>query len=128
MKAGLFEAELMEGHSDSLDEGSTKINQADSEVTPRRGIQTFVPCIKPRKRANISHSEKLKIRKKLTYSIQSTPTSFMLGNLHKHLLGIAAEADCESLLRTTAVLGEDWVKYVKDNSYPFATCNKMWGN
>ena len=95
MKAGLFEAEMMEGHSDSLDECSTKINQADSEVTP---------------------------------------TSFTLGNLHKHLLGIApaqshgAEADCEALLRTTAVLGEDWIKYVKDNSYPFATCKKMWGN
>ena len=133
VKAGMFEAEMMEGHSDLLDEGSTKINQADSEVTPRRSIKTFVPCIKPSKRAHISHSEKLKIRKKLTYSSQSTPTSFTLGNLHKHLLGVApaqshgAEADCEALLRTSAVLGEDWIKWVKDNSYPFAKCKKMWG-
>ena len=73
------------------------------------------------------------IRKKLTYSSQSTPTSFTLGNLHKHLLGVApaqshgAEADCEALLRTSAVLGEDWIKWVKDNSYPFAKCKKMWG-
>ena len=118
----MFEAEMMEGHSDLLDEGSTKINQADSEVTPRRSIKTFVPCIKPSKRAHISHSEKLKIRKKLTYSIQSKPTSFTLGNLHKHLLDVAP-----ALLRTSAVLGEDWIKWVKDNSYHFAKCKKMWG-
>ena len=133
VKAGMFEAEMMEGHSESLDKGSSKILQADSEVTPSRNIKTVVQCLKLSKHAHISHSQKLKIRKKLTYSSQSTPTSFTLGNLHKHLLGVApaqshgAEADCEALLRTSAVLGEDWIKRVKDNSYPFAKCKKMWG-
>ena len=133
VKAGMFEADMFEGHSESLDKESSKILQADSEVTPSKGIKTVVQNLKPSKHAHIPHSEKLKTRKKLTYLNQSTPTSFTLGNLHKHLLGVApsqshgAEADCLALLRTSAVLGEDWIKWVRNNSYSFSKCKKMWG-
>ena len=133
VKAGLFEAEMFEGHSESLDKDSSEILQADNEVTPSKGIKTVVPSLKPSKHAHIPHSEKFKARKKLTYLNHSTPTSFTLVNLHKHLLGVApsqshgAEADCLALLRTSAVLGEDWIKWVRNNSYSFSKCKKMWG-
>ena len=133
VKAGMFEAEMFEGHSESLDKDSSEILQADNEVTPSKGIKTVVPSLKPSKHAHIPHSEKFKVRKKLTYLNHSTPTSFTLVNLHKHLLGVApsqshgAEADCLALLRTSAVLGEDWIKWVRNNSYSFSKCKKMWG-
>ena len=132
VKAGMFEAEMFEGHSESLDKDSSKIIQAESEVTPSKCIKTVVSSLKPSKHAHTPHSEKFKIRKKLTYLNHSTPTSFTLGNLHKHLLGVApsqshgAEADCLALLRTSAVLGEDWIKWVRDDSYSFSKCKKMW--
>lgn len=46
VNAGLFEAEMLEGHSESLHNDSSKILQADSEVTPRKSIQTVVSCLK----------------------------------------------------------------------------------
>ena len=38
VKAGMFEAEMFEGHSESLDKNSSEILQADNEVTPSKGI------------------------------------------------------------------------------------------
>ena len=58
----------------------------------------------------------------------STPSSFSLINLHKHLLGCPpeqshdAEADCLALLRV-AVLGEE---FLNDNYDKFRHCNGMW--
>ena len=60
------------------------------------------------------------------------PKSYSLINLHTHLLGCppaqshGSEADCLSLLRTTAVLGTEWVQWVRDNSIPFSNCKRMW--
>ena len=93
----------------------------------------MVSCLKQRKREFISYPEVPKTRKKLCFSKQCTPTSFKLGNLHNHLLGVppaqshGAEADCLALLRSTAVLGIDWIMWVKDNCSLFSDCKKMWG-
>ena len=46
VKAGMFEAEMMEGQSESLDKGSSKILQADSDVTPSRNIKRSCPMLK----------------------------------------------------------------------------------
>ena len=60
------------------------------------------------------------------------PSSFSLVNLHNHLLGFppskshGAEADCLTLLRTTAALGQDWLDWVEENSYLIEGCKAMW--
>ena len=66
-------------------------------------------------------------------SKKSIPQSYSLINLHKHLLSCkptrshGAEADCLALLRTTAVLGNEWLEWVKMNCKLFSDCKKMWG-
>ena len=58
-------------------------------------------------------------RRKLT-----TPQSFSLINIHKHMLDCkpirshGAEADCLALLRTMSALGNDWVDWVENNCKP----------
>lgn len=60
------------------------------------------------------------------------PRSYALINLHKHMLGVypeqshGAEADCLTLLRTTSVLGNEWVDWIQENSYLFSNCKRMW--
>jgi DNA polymerase III epsilon subunit-like protein len=72
-------------------------------------------------------------RKAITCSKASTPTSFSLINLHQYFMGCppsqshGAEADCLALLRTTAVLGEEWLDWVENNCYLFSDCVGMWG-
>ena len=52
--------------------------------------------------------------------------------LHKQLLGYTpaqshgAEADCLTLLKTTAVVEREWVEWVQVNCYPFSKCKRMW--
>jgi hypothetical protein len=53
-------------------------------------------------------------------------------SLHEHLLGYkptishGAEADCLALLRITAVLGEKWLFWVKNNCSLFSDAKAMW--
>jgi DNA polymerase III epsilon subunit-like protein len=95
---------------------SLKFSKHDIGVTPTRN----------------SISDVLKAKKKLNFFSLSSPTSFSLINLHSHLLGCypvqshGAEADCLALLRTTAVLGKDWIEWVQDNCYEFIDCKGMW--
>ena len=116
MNAGMFETELIEGLTEALDKASTSN-----------------ACLKQRKREFVSYPEVQETRKKLCFSDQRIPTSFKLVNLHNHLLGVppaqshGAEADCLALLRSTAVLGIDWIMWVKDNCSLFSDCKKMWG-
>jgi DNA polymerase III epsilon subunit-like protein len=64
-------------------------------------------------------------KKSLNFNNIGSPRSYSLINLHKHLLGVyptqshGAEADCLTLLRTTLVLGREWVDWLQDNSYLF---------
>ena len=105
----------------------------ENEVTPKMEQKTMVSCLKQRKREFVSYPEVPKTRRKLCFSNQRTPTSFKLVNLHNHLLGVppaqshGAEADCLALLLSTAVLGIDWIMWVKDNCSLFSDCEKMWG-
>ena len=70
--------------------------------------------------------------KKMKLSPMCIPSSFSLVNLHNHLLGFppskshGAEADCLTLLRTTAALGQDWLDWVEENSYLIEGCKAMW--
>ena len=71
-------------------------------------------------------------KKNLNFNRIGSPRSYSLINLHKHLLGVypsqshGAEADCLTLLRTTSVLGREWLDWVNDNSCLFSGCERMW--
>ena len=74
----------------------------------------------------------LQIQNKLDFICIRKPTSYSLINLHKHLLGYSpiqshgAEVDCSALIKTTAVLGIEWVNWVKENCQLLSKCMKMW--
>ena len=74
----------------------------------------------------------LQIQNKLDFICIGSPTSYSLINLHKHLIGYypiqshGAEVDCSALIRTTAVLGIEWVNWAKENCQLFSKCTKMW--
>ena len=74
----------------------------------------------------------LQLQNKMDSICLGKPTSYSLINLHKHLLGCSpfqshgAEVDCLTLIRTTAVLGIEWVGWVKENCHLFSMCTKMW--
>ena len=59
-------------------------------------------------------------------------SSYSLINLHRQLLGSSpaqshgSEADCVTLIRTTAVFGMEWVKWVQKNCYPLSNVTRMW--
>ena len=59
-------------------------------------------------------------RKRLQFRNQSSPSSFSLMILHKHMFGITpaqshgAKADCLALLRITAALGSEWIQLPED--------------
>jgi hypothetical protein len=128
MKAGMFETELTECQVDVLNKviGTSKVSQNEN-VLPRVNQKTLISCLNPRKH---KYPEKLKSGKKLCFSNQSSPISLSLMNLHKHLFGIppaqfyGAEVDCLALLRTTAVLGSDWINWKKNNCYLFSNYKK----
>jgi DNA polymerase III epsilon subunit-like protein len=81
----------------------------------------------PQQNADIIRS-----KKRLNFTKIGSPRSYSLINLHKHLLGCyptqshGAEADCLTLLRTTAVLGREWLDWLQDNSQLFSNCQRMW--
>ena len=74
----------------------------------------------------------LQIQNKLDFICIGNPTSYSPINLHKHLLGYypiqshGEEVDCSALMRTIAVLGIEWVNWVKENCQLFSKCTKMW--
>ena len=107
--------------------------KVENEETPKRARFKLDICLPPKKRKQLSGSEIVKSRQALHFENFGEPTSFSLINLHRHLLGCSpeqshgAEADCLSLMRTTAALGYRWTDWVKENSQKFETCTEMWG-
>ena len=86
-----------------------------------KNLTTYQPC-----------SGTFRSAKKMKFSPMCIPSSFSLVNLHNHLLGFppskshGAEADCLTLLRTTAALGQDWLDWVEENSYIIKGSKAMW--
>ena len=120
LKSGMFNTDLLEGQTVTLDE---------NESTPRHQ-KKCISLIKPRNISEIFHVEHPKIRKRLHFPNLEPPSSFSLVNLHMHILGVppiqahGAEADCLALLRITSTLGSDWINWVKGNCYPFSSRQK----
>ena len=128
INTGVFEIEMEEGICTEVPS-----SKAENEETPKSARYKLDKCLPPKKRKQFSGSEIVKSRKALHFENPEEPTSFSLINLHRHLLGCSpeqshgAEADCLSLMRTTAALGDKWTDWVKENSLKFETCKKMWG-
>ena len=84
------------------------------------------------KRKQMLSTEFFKCKRKLTFSLCDSPQSFSLIRLHEHLLGYTprishgAEADCLTLLILTAVLGEKWLLWIKNNCSLFSETKEMW--
>ena len=108
-------------------------NLQEIQFTPKRTNEDAKINKSPQKIKRSSGYEPLNVRKKLNFSITSKPKSFSLVNLHTHLLGFppskshGAEADCISLLRTTAMLCQDWLDWVEKNCRLLEDCRPMWG-
>ena len=122
---GVLESELTEGTYNPF--------EAENELTPKSVSCNANTSFTPKKQKQFAFSDKFEARKKLRFSNPDEPISFSLINLHKHVLGYppeqshGAEADCISLMRTTAALGIEWINWVKGNCYKFESCKRMWG-
>jgi three prime repair exonuclease-1 len=129
MKAGVFETEMKEGICEGFiaTKNNFIVSKEENEKSPSR-TGNKVNSILLRKPRKIQSNPR-----KLSYLNPRPPPSYSLVNLHQHLLGCVpdkshgAEVDCLTLLRTTAVLGGDWIEWVKENCYLFENCQKMWG-
>ena len=96
------------------------IDKKKSELTPLKNnnplnSNPLSRITKVVQRKQMQSTEFSKFKKKIEFSTCEYPQSFSLVNLHKHLLcyppivSHGAEADCQALLRITAVLGEKWL-------------------
>ena len=118
----LLKAELEKAKTTLL----TKTLCADSYV----GIQEIFK--RSEWTAKQKNADIIRSKKRLNVIQIGSPRSYSLINLHKHLLGCyptqshGAEADCLTLLRTTAVLGREWLDWLQDNSQLFSNCQRMW--
>ena len=130
IEAGAYDEDFVEGVWDKcIEKFNASVPKEENNATPSRKQSRNVPSLNLKKH----FPEESKPRRKLLFSNPGKPTSFSLINLHKHFLGFTpdkshgAEADCLTLLRTTAALGSDWIDWMKDNCYLIANCKKMWG-
>ena len=118
---------LIDNH---MDIGSTE-NSETSSLTEILDIE-YGDIEKENSRTPTKTSVRIKSQKKLEFFVRESPKSFSLINLHKQLVGSfpaqshGAEADCLTLLRTTSMLGMEWVQWVQDNCYPINNSRKMW--
>ena len=82
--------------------------------------------------AQLQNTGIFKSKKRMDSTNIGSPSSYSLINLHKHLLGCyptkshGAEADCLALLKTTAMLGREWLKWVEESCQLFSNCKQMW--
>ena len=123
--------DLRDEQSRRTDNFKMLIGKKENEQTPLKNNIPPSSNVQIRKREQ-NYAEVFRSKKKLIFSEWEYPKSFSLINLHKHLLDYSppishgAEADCLSLLRITAVLGEKWLVWVQNNSSPFSNTKSMW--
>jgi hypothetical protein len=107
INTGVFEIEMEEGICTEVSS-----SKAEHEETPKGARYKLDICLPPKKHKQFSGSEIVKSRKALHFENPEEPTSFLLINLHRNLLGCSpeqshgAEADCLSQLKATAALGD----------------------
>ena len=132
MNAGKFDIDMETGNQNNQKtEKSNLISKHANEKTPPRSYTNIVETHAPKKvKLNAVEQD---LKQKVLFSHASTPKSFSLINLHQHFLGCVpsqshgAEADCLALMRTTAMLGQDWIAWVEKNCQSIQNCVEMWG-
>ena len=108
------------------------IGKKENEQTPLKNGIPLSSTVQINKRTQWQSAGVFKSKKKLKFSECEYPKSFSLINLHMQILGYSptisygAEADCLALLRITAVIGDKWLVWVKNNSSPFSETKSMW--
>ena len=128
INTGVFEIEMEEGICTEF-----PLSKAKNEETPKSVRHKPDICLSPKKRKKFLGSEIVTSRKVLNFENLEEPKSFSLINLHRYLLGYSpeqshgAEADCLSLMKTTAALGDRWTDWVKENCSKCETLKKMGG-
>ena len=103
-----------------------------NEITPKKTKYKVLEPQAPKKlKPNQVNQER---KQKILYPDNiGTPKSFSLISLHNHLLGSlptkshGAEDDCLTLIRTTAMLGREWINWVEKNCQNLQHCEEMWG-
>ena len=111
---------------------SNQLLKHANEMTPKKSNYTvFEPQAPKKLKQDPSNQER---KQKVLFSDNNvTPKSYSLINLHSHLLGSipikshGAEDDCLALIRTTAMLGQDWINWVENNCQNVQHCEEMWG-
>ena len=131
MNDGEFDKEFNEAETHSvLKNENVKIKA--SQTTPDKTKGPVASINIPTKQKTSTFTPLNKFRKNLEFSVQKTPNSYSLINLHTHFLGFpprkshGAEADCLTLLRTTAMLGQEWLEWVDNNYNSFENYKRMW--
>ena len=85
----------------------------------------------PKWRTKMQNINTIRSKRKLDFNLSGSPTSYSLINLHRQLLGSSpmeshgAEVDCLALIRTTSILGVEWIDWVQRNCYLFKNCTRM---
>jgi hypothetical protein len=132
-KSFALRQDLPNEQSIRIDHSNMLIGKKENEQTPlKNGIPLFSYAQINKRKQWQSITDVFKSKKKLKFSECEYPKSFSLINLHKQLLGYlptishGAEADCMALLRITAVIGDKWLVWVKNNSSPFSETKSMW--
>ena len=134
---GEFDKEFNEAETKSPDLNKSvktkNVQRETSHTTPDKIKGQVASNYIPKKRKSLTFTPLIKFRRNLEFSDQRSPHSFSLINLHTHFFGIpprkshGAEADCLTLLRTTAMLGQEWLEWVEHNHKLFENFKKMWG-
>ena len=119
----------------------TRLVQSVALVAPtnlKRGRSPNIQAIPARKIRQPSSAKIFTARRRLQFGggvlgRSDRGRSFKLTDLHTQLVGHAprtahgAEADCLTLLRVTAVVGQPWLNWVSSNSTCWESCRPMWG-
>ena len=120
-----------------------KILEKENETTPARSKKTEesrVPALNNKTNRSSdkpSVSDHFRTRRRLVFpdlKLTGAPASHKLADLHTSLLGLppavshGAEADCLTLLRVSAALGQDWVTWAGQHARLLSDISPMWGN
>ena len=131
--SGEFDIDMLAGNKTNQErETSYLLFKHANEMTPKKcNYKVLEPQAPKKLNQNLVKQEKK--QKVLFPDNTGTPKSFSLTNLHSHFLGSlptkshGAEDDCLALIRTTAMLGQDWINWVEKNCQSFQHCEEMWG-
>ena len=132
MNAGEFDIDMETGNNNNqkTEHSNLQAKHANEKTPPRSNTKIRETCSHKMVKLNPVYQE---LKQKELSPQAITPKSFSLVNLHSHFLGVppsqshGAEADCLALLRTTTMLGHDWIDWAEKNSQNILHCVEMWG-